>query len=80
MVSLSEYLELDKLVIFRLVCALDGKYLIQEPTHELVDDIDSLKNDDQLQSLNFSCSIATLSGRGFIEVNFFCETLNFSST
>lgn len=52
----------------RLLCALDGKYLIQEPTHELVDDIDSLKNDDQLQSLNLSCSIPTLSGRGFIEV------------
>lgn len=52
----------------RLLCALEGKYLVKEATHELMDDIDSVKEHDELQYLNFSCSIPKMTGRGFIEV------------
>ncbi|KHG05980.1 Squamosa promoter-binding-like protein 1 [Gossypium arboreum] len=52
----------------RLLCAVEGKYLVQEATHELMDDNDEFKAQDELQYLNFSCSIPTVSGRGFIEI------------
>ncbi|XP_057963989.1 squamosa promoter-binding-like protein 1 [Malania oleifera] len=52
----------------RLLCALEGKYLVQEATHELIEGGDMLKEDDDLQCLNFSCSIPMVTGRGFIEV------------
>ncbi|GMP87342.1 hypothetical protein CsSME_00039755 [Camellia sinensis var. sinensis] len=43
----------------RLLCALEGNYLVEEATDELVEDVDIL---------NFSCSIPAVTGRGFIEV------------
>ncbi|KAG8477557.1 hypothetical protein CXB51_030810 [Gossypium anomalum] len=52
----------------RLLCAVEGKYLVQEATHELMDDNDEFKARDELQYLNFSCSIPTVTGRGFIEI------------
>ncbi|KAK9281033.1 hypothetical protein L1049_003925 [Liquidambar formosana] len=52
----------------RLLCALEGKYLIQEATHELMEGVDSLKEHDELQCINFSCSIPAVTGRGFFEV------------
>ncbi|XWS76715.1 hypothetical protein CRYUN_Cryun01aG0201600 [Craigia yunnanensis] len=52
----------------RLLCAVEGKYLVQEATHELMDDNDDFKEQDELQCVNFSCSIPTVIGRGFIEI------------
>ncbi|KAM7495761.1 hypothetical protein LguiA_020175 [Lonicera macranthoides] len=53
----------------RLLCGLEGNYLVQDPNHyELVESVDTLKEDDGLQCLNFSCSIPAATGRGFIEV------------
>lgn len=45
--------------------------MVQEATHELLDDVDGFKELDELQSVNFSCSIPAVTGRGFIEVLFF---------
>lgn len=42
--------------------------MVQENTHELMDGVDSFKGHDELQCVNFSCSIPTVTGRGFIEV------------
>ncbi|KAL5859331.1 hypothetical protein ACOSQ4_000627 [Xanthoceras sorbifolium] len=60
----------------RLLCAVEGKYMVQETTHELMDDADSFKENDELQCVNFSCSIPTVTGRGFIEI----EDHGFSSS
>ncbi|KAL9430527.1 hypothetical protein AB3S75_025836 [Citrus x aurantiifolia] len=60
----------------RLLCAVEGKYMVQEATHELLDDVDGFKELDELQCVNFSCSIPALTGRGFIEI----EDHGFSST
>lgn len=42
--------------------------MFQEDTEELMDGVDNLKGHKELQCVNFSCSIPTVSGRGFIEV------------
>ncbi|XVF72818.1 hypothetical protein PTKIN_Ptkin12aG0151100 [Pterospermum kingtungense] len=60
----------------RLLCAVEGKYLVQEATQELMDDNDDLKEQHELQCVNFSCSIPTVTGRGFIEI----EDHGFSSS
>ncbi|XWS31886.1 hypothetical protein CRYUN_Cryun23aG0114000 [Craigia yunnanensis] len=60
----------------RLLCAVEGKYLVQEATHELMDANDDFKEQDELQCVNFSCSIPTVTGRGFIEI----EDHGFSSS
>ncbi|XP_043723285.1 squamosa promoter-binding-like protein 1 [Telopea speciosissima] len=52
----------------RLLCALEGKYLIEEATHDLVAGTDTVKDQDELQCLSFPCSIPDVMGRGFIEV------------
>ncbi|KAF8387706.1 hypothetical protein HHK36_026360 [Tetracentron sinense] len=52
----------------RLFCALEGKYLVQEATNNLVDGADTLKEHDELQCLSFPCSVPNVTGRGFIEV------------
>ncbi|KAM1171290.1 hypothetical protein PS2_021333 [Malus domestica] len=52
----------------RLLCALEGKYLVQETCYDLVDGADTTIENDQLQCLRFSCSIPNVTGRGFIEV------------
>lgn len=51
----------------RLLCALEGKYLIQEDTHDM-EGSDSFKEHDELQRIDFSCSIPPVTGRGFFEV------------
>lgn len=56
-------------LFFRLFCALEGKYLVQEATHELMDSVDTFKEHDE-QCINFNCSIPVANGRGFIEVLF----------
>lgn len=45
--------------------------MVQEATNELLDDVDGFKELDELQCVNFSCSIPAVTGRGFIEVLFF---------
>ncbi|KAM7276970.1 hypothetical protein ACFE04_018836 [Oxalis oulophora] len=52
----------------RLLCAVEGKYLEQYITDELVDGVDSSKEDQELQYVHFSCSVPIVNGRGFIEV------------
>ncbi|KAJ4956992.1 hypothetical protein NE237_013775 [Protea cynaroides] len=52
----------------RLLCALEGKYLVQEATHDLVVGTDTIKEQEELQCLSFTCSIPDVMGRGFIEI------------
>ncbi|XP_057995783.1 squamosa promoter-binding-like protein 1 isoform X2 [Hevea brasiliensis] len=52
----------------RLLCAVEGKYVFQEDTQELMDGVDNLKGYEELQCVSFCCSIPTVSGRGFIEI------------
>ncbi|XP_050117882.1 squamosa promoter-binding-like protein 1 isoform X1 [Malus sylvestris] len=52
----------------RLLCALEGKYLVQETCYDLMDGADTTFANDQLQCLRFSCSIPNVTGRGLIEV------------
>lgn len=54
--------------LFRLFCALEGKYLVEEATHELTESVDSAEHDEQC--INFLCPIPVTNGRGFIEVLF----------
>lgn len=54
----------------RLLCALEGNYLVEENTHDSMDSLNTLKENDELQCINFSCSIPAVNGRGFIEVLF----------
>ncbi|XP_047180545.1 squamosa promoter-binding-like protein 12 isoform X1 [Vigna umbellata] len=51
----------------RLLCALEGKYLVQDSCYDSVD-ADAAIGHNELQHLSFSCSIPNLTGRGFIEV------------
>ncbi|KAM7255213.1 hypothetical protein ACFE04_020454 [Oxalis oulophora] len=64
----------------RLLCAVEGKYLAQEIADHVVDSsrednneiqetiVDSSWDaDDELQCVHFTCSVPTLTGRGFIE-------------
>ncbi|OAY48854.1 squamosa promoter-binding-like protein 1 [Manihot esculenta] len=60
----------------RLLCAVEGKYMFQKDTEELMGRVDNLKGHKELQCVNFSCSIPTVSGRGFIEI----EDHGFSSS
>ncbi|XP_021887907.1 squamosa promoter-binding-like protein 1, partial [Carica papaya] len=52
----------------RLLCAVEGTYLVQEDIHELLDGDDGSKEHDDLQCVSFSCTIPTVNGRGFIEI------------
>jgi hypothetical protein len=52
----------------RLLCALEGKYLIQETCYDLMDSADTAIEHDELQCLSFTCPIPNVTGRGFIEV------------
>lgn len=51
-----------------LLCALEGQYLKIEASCES-DDLDTIAERDEIQSLKFSCSVPALTGRGFIEVD-----------
>lgn len=51
----------------RLLCALEGSYLEQEPI-ELGKNVDNFKGHDELHCLRFSCSVPEHIGRGFLEV------------
>ncbi|XP_022842385.1 squamosa promoter-binding-like protein 1 [Olea europaea var. sylvestris] len=52
----------------RLLCALEGKYLVQESCANVTGEADSLIEHDEMQSLRFPCIIPSSTGRGFIEV------------
>ncbi|XP_059632030.1 squamosa promoter-binding-like protein 1 isoform X2 [Cornus florida] len=52
----------------RLLCALEGKYLVQESCYNVMDGDDTFVEHDEIQCLRFSCSIPNVTGRGFIEV------------
>ncbi|KAG2697794.1 hypothetical protein I3760_07G122500 [Carya illinoinensis] len=52
----------------RLLCALEGNCQVEENTHDSTDALDNFEDHDELQSINFSCSIHAVNGRGFIEV------------
>lgn len=52
----------------RLLCALEGRYLVQETCYELTEGTDTFIEHDDLQCLSFPCSVPNISGRGFIEV------------
>uniref|UniRef100_A0A5B7BUB4 Putative squamosa promoter-binding-like protein 12 n=1 Tax=Davidia involucrata TaxID=16924 RepID=A0A5B7BUB4_DAVIN len=52
----------------RLLCALEGKYLVQESCSDMMEGGDTFIEHDEIQCLNFACSIPNVMGRGFIEV------------
>ncbi|GKV10436.1 hypothetical protein SLEP1_g21797 [Rubroshorea leprosula] len=52
----------------RLLCAIEGKYPMQETCYDLIEGVDVVNEHDELQCLSFPCSIPNVSGRGFIEV------------
>ncbi|KAI3841217.1 hypothetical protein MKX03_004921 [Papaver bracteatum] len=53
----------------RLRCALGGRYLVQEDVNDLVEGTGTFSEDEDLQSLSFTCSVPDVIGRGFIEVD-----------
>lgn len=53
----------------RMLCVLEGSYLIQTSCSDLLNGTDSLIKHEDIQSLTFSCSVPNnISGRGFIEI------------
>ncbi|KAH1147880.1 hypothetical protein GYH30_042833 [Glycine max] len=52
----------------RLLCALEGKYLVQDNCYDLIDSVDAANGHHELQHLRFSCHVPNVTGRGFIEV------------
>ncbi|KAK2396199.1 squamosa promoter-binding protein [Trifolium repens] len=52
----------------RLLCALEGKYLVDDMCYDLIDGADAAIGHHELQNLSFSCHIPNMTGRGFIEV------------
>ncbi|KAL8150334.1 hypothetical protein V2J09_020142 [Rumex salicifolius] len=52
----------------RLLCALEGKYLALESHQDSSINEDTHKGDDDDECINLSCSIPSVTGRGFIEV------------
>ncbi|AEC10798.1 squamosa promoter binding protein-like 1 [Arabidopsis thaliana] len=54
----------------RLLCSVEGKYLIQETTHDSTtrEDDDFKDNSEIVECVNFSCDMPILSGRGFMEI------------
>ncbi|XP_075478061.1 squamosa promoter-binding-like protein 1 [Primulina tabacum] len=55
------------LVTSRLLCQIDGKYLAEENCGARTG-AESFTEHDGIQSLNFSCTMPNIVGRGFIEV------------
>ncbi|KAK1407780.1 hypothetical protein QVD17_39407 [Tagetes erecta] len=52
----------------RMMCVLEGSYLVQTNCSELMEGTDSYIKHEDIRSFNFSCSIPNISGRGFIEI------------
>ncbi|CDP17026.1 unnamed protein product [Coffea canephora] len=60
----------------RILGALRGTYVLFEDNGQSLERIDSFKEHDELQCLNFACSIPVVTGRGFLEL----EDLGLSSS
>lgn len=79
-----EYLKLINLFLvwfhfpFRLLCALEGKYLVQGNCTDMMVGADSSMDHEEIQSVSFPCIVPNVTGRGFIEVKFFPLMLIFS--
>ncbi|XP_058722874.1 squamosa promoter-binding-like protein 1 [Vicia villosa] len=56
----------------RILCALEGKYLVEDRCYDLIDGSGAATGHHELQNLSFSCRIPNMSGRGFIEVEDDC--------
>jgi hypothetical protein len=54
--------------ISRVLCAVEGKYLVQETCYDLMDGAATMNEHGKPQCLNFQCSVPNFVGRGFIEV------------
>ncbi|KAJ8528912.1 hypothetical protein K7X08_030652 [Anisodus acutangulus] len=52
----------------RLLCALEGKYLVQGSCTDMMGRVDSYTEHEEIQSLSFPCLMPNITGRGFIEV------------
>ncbi|KAJ8542134.1 hypothetical protein K7X08_017000 [Anisodus acutangulus] len=52
----------------RLLCALEGKYLVQGNCTNMMVGADSCMDHEEIQSLSFPCIVPNVIGRGFIEV------------
>ncbi|XP_049365977.1 squamosa promoter-binding-like protein 1 [Solanum verrucosum] len=52
----------------RLLCAMEGKYLVQGNCIDMVVGADSCMDHNEIQSLSFPCTVPNATGRGFIEV------------
>lgn len=52
----------------RLLCALEGKYLVNECHADVMGGTESFIEQAEIQTLNFSCTIPNVNGRGFVEV------------
>ncbi|XP_060212844.1 squamosa promoter-binding-like protein 1 [Lycium barbarum] len=52
----------------RLLCALEGKYLVQGNCTDMTVGADSCMDHEEIQSLSFPCIMPNVTGRGFIEV------------
>ncbi|MCD7450350.1 hypothetical protein HAX54_005552 [Datura stramonium] len=52
----------------RLLCALEGKYLVQGNCTDMMVGADSCMDQEEIQSLSFPCIVPNVTGRGFIEV------------
>nr|AUW52984.1 squamosa promoter binding-like protein 12b [Petunia x hybrida] len=52
----------------RLLCALEGKYLVQGNCTDMMVGADSCMQHEEIQSLSFPCLMPNFIGRGFIEV------------
>ncbi|XP_016439329.2 squamosa promoter-binding-like protein 1 [Nicotiana tabacum] len=52
----------------RLLCALDGNYLVQGNCIDMMVGADSCMGHEDIQSLSFPCILPNVTGRGFIEV------------
>ncbi|KAA8527982.1 hypothetical protein F0562_035149 [Nyssa sinensis] len=52
----------------RLLCALEGKYLVQESCSDMMEGGATFNEHNEIQCFSFACSIPNVIGRGFIEV------------
>ncbi|XP_047340488.1 squamosa promoter-binding-like protein 1 [Impatiens glandulifera] len=52
----------------RILCALEGKYLVEENCSDVLEEDDGFNSGNEVQIISFSCSMPNMVGRGFIEV------------
>ncbi|XP_023637935.1 squamosa promoter-binding-like protein 12 isoform X2 [Capsella rubella] len=52
----------------RVLCAVEGKYLVQEATQGVMEESDDVQENHETDIVKFSCEIPITSGRGFMEI------------